>query len=290
MSAATRTVSSAAAVRRWWRLPVPLRKAVLVLHLASAAGWLGMDVVLGILVLNAALSRARESAAVSYQAIEIFAVWALLPAGLTCLATGLVLGLSSRYGVLRYRWVAVKLLINIVLTGLVPVALRPAAASAAEYGRQLAAGHLSAVQPTAIFYPPIVSPIALIIALVLAVYKPWGPLRWRWTRTRAAPPPRDQARPPAIPQNDQATPRRLGGRSGQGFAEQVKHGPPRAFGGEPRAGAGEFEHHGASARYSLSPVATITPHPSARRSGRAQDRVPWPAVRGARTDLSPDPI
>ena len=114
----------------------------------------------------------------SYQAIQVFAVWALLPAGLTCLATGLVLGLSSRYGVLRNRWVAVKLLINIGLTTLVPVALRPAAASAAEYGRQLAAGQMPG-HPTSIFYPPIVSPIALLTAIVLAVYKPWGPIRWR---------------------------------------------------------------------------------------------------------------
>jgi hypothetical protein len=117
----------------------------------------------------------------------------LLLAGLTCLATGLVLGLSSRYGVLRYRWVAVKLLINIGLTALVPVALCPAAASAAEYGRQLAAGQVAASHPTWIFYPPIVSPIALLIAIVLAVYKPWGPLGWRRTRTRAARPRRDQA-------------------------------------------------------------------------------------------------
>ncbi|MDR0343218.1 MAG: hypothetical protein LBI49_08860 [Nocardiopsaceae bacterium] len=187
MSAATGTASSAAAARRPWRLPARVRKAVLVLHLASAVGWLGMDVVLGILVLDAVLSGSRQSAAVSYQAIQIFAVWALLPAGLTCLASGLVLGLSSRYGVLRYRWVAVKLLINIVLTGLVPVALRPAAASAAEYGRQLAAGHLTAAAPTSIIYPPIVSPIALIIALVLAVYKPWGPLSASLRRSGRAP-------------------------------------------------------------------------------------------------------
>lgn len=199
MSAATGTISSATAARRPWRLPVRVRKAVLVLHLASAVGWLGMDVVLGILVLNAIVSGSRGSAAVSYQAIQIFAVWALLPAGLTCLATGLVLGLSSRYGVLRYRWVAVKLLINIVLTGLVPVALRPAAAGAAEYGRQLAAGHLAAAAPTSIIYPPIVSPIALILALVLAVYKPWGPLRRRRTRARAAPPLRDEGGSPPAP-------------------------------------------------------------------------------------------
>ncbi len=129
---------------RSWRLAVPVRKAVLVLHLASAVGWLGMDLVLGIFVLSGVLSPSRNSAAVSYQAIQIFAVWALLPAGLTCLATGLVLGLSSKYGVLRFRWVTVKLLINIGLTALVPVAPRPAAANAAEYGRQLAAGQLPA--------------------------------------------------------------------------------------------------------------------------------------------------
>lgn len=50
-----------------------------------------------------------------------------------------------------------------------PVDLRPAAASAAEYGRQLAAGQIPG-HPTSIFYPP----IALLTEIVLAVYKPGG--------------------------------------------------------------------------------------------------------------------
>jgi hypothetical protein len=84
------------------------------------------------------------------------AVGPLLATGLICLLTGVLLGLGSKYGLLRYWWVAVKLALNLVLTGLVLVSLAPV-------------GDL--------IFPPIVSPTALLVAMVLAVFKPWGRIR-----------------------------------------------------------------------------------------------------------------
>jgi hypothetical protein len=117
-----------------------------------------------------------QTAATSYQALQIFAVWPLLTAGLLCLASGVLLGLGTKYGLVRYWWVAVKLVLNIVLTTLVLVLLRPGVAAAAEYGRGVAQG-LSGPAPTDMIFPPVVSTTALLIAMILSVYKPWGRVR-----------------------------------------------------------------------------------------------------------------
>ncbi|WP_199430569.1 hypothetical protein [Qaidamihabitans albus] len=155
------------------------RKAVLVVHISSAVGWLGVDIALGVLVLRTVLSSDPRVVALSYQAVELFAVWTLVPLGLLTLASGLALGWGTRYGVLKYWWVAVKLGLAVILTALVPVALQPTVEAAAEYGRQLMAGRVTMERPFDIYFPPIVSPLALLFAIVLAVYKPWGRIRGR---------------------------------------------------------------------------------------------------------------
>lgn len=117
--------------------------------------------------------------ALCYQALELFAIWPLFTAGLVCLASGVLLGLGSKYGLVRYWWVATKLALNLVLTGLVLVALRPGVSEAARHGRQLAAGEPATVSVSDLIFPPIVSPTALLIAVLLSVFKPWGLIRRR---------------------------------------------------------------------------------------------------------------
>ena len=70
-------------------------------------------------------------------------------------------------------------MLNVVLTALVPVALRPEVTRAAEQGWRFAAGEPSSLVVGNLIFPPIVSPTALFIAVVLAVFKPWGRIRKR---------------------------------------------------------------------------------------------------------------
>jgi hypothetical protein len=104
-----------------WRLGARTRKSVLLVHIASAGAWLGIDVVMAVLVFTALLSDDDRTKALSSRALELVAVGPLLATGLICLLTGVLLGLGSKYGLLRYWWVAVKLALNLVLTGLVLV-------------------------------------------------------------------------------------------------------------------------------------------------------------------------
>jgi hypothetical protein len=75
--------------------------------------------------------------------------------------------------------VAIKLVLNLVLATLVVTALRGEVVNAASLGAQLAGGADVEWNFTNMIYPPIVSPTALTIAFVLAVFKPWGRIRRR---------------------------------------------------------------------------------------------------------------
>jgi|GEM_PF-876336 len=163
--------------QRPWRLGSRSRKWALVLHIASAGAWLGIDVVMAVLIFTSLATNDTATVALCYQALGLVAVWPLFIAGIVCLATGLVLGLGSRYGLVRYWWVAAKLALNLLLTGLVLVALRPGLAELSQIGRELAAGHPVDAGLHGMIYPPIVSPAALLVALSLAVLKPWGRIR-----------------------------------------------------------------------------------------------------------------
>lgn len=189
-------VSVVQADTRLLRLGARTRKGIVTVHIASAGAWLGVDIAMAVVIFTAVFNRDSRTRALCYQVLQLFAVWPLFSAGIVCLASGVVLGLGSRYGLVRYWWVATKLALNILLTGLVPLALRPGLSGLSELGRDLAAGHLATASVGDMIYPPIVSPAALLIAMVLAVFKPWGRIRKRPTEPRAADSTRDRSLSP----------------------------------------------------------------------------------------------
>lgn len=169
---------------RSWRLGARTRKGVLVVHIVSAGAWIGIDVVMAVLIFTALGTNNDSTKALCYRALELFVVWPLLATGLVCLSSGVVLGLGTKWGLVRYWWVAIKLALNIVLVALVPVLLRPQVMEMAEQGRRFMSGEAASLAVGDLIYPPIVSPTALLIAFVLAVFKPWGRIRERRTPKR----------------------------------------------------------------------------------------------------------
>jgi len=159
------------------RLSPRTRKLVLLVHIAAAGAWLGLDVVLGVLVITALGSSDPTGAGAAAASIAAFATWPLAVVGLVTLASGVLLGLATKYGLVRYWWVLAKLLINVVLVVLVMLVLTPGVTALGTAGRDaLAAGGAPAVTTTLLF-PPIVSSTAVVIAMTLAVFKPWGRVR-----------------------------------------------------------------------------------------------------------------
>ena len=173
----TTAVRSSPEVR--WRLGPRPRKLTLLVHLLSAGAWVGIDVMVAVLVGVGWFADDPAQRGAAYQALGWFVVWPMLAAALTCLASGVLLGLGSKYGLLRYWWVAVKLVLNLVLCTLILLALRPGMPEVVDHGQALAAGVASGVDVSFLFFPPVVSLTALAVASALAVFKPWGRVRRR---------------------------------------------------------------------------------------------------------------
>lgn len=160
------------------RLPRRWRKAILVLHIMVGVGWIGVDLALLPLVITGLTTDDGEAAAASYRAIAVLVPWTVPALSLLILTTGIVLGLGTKWGLLRYWWVTTKLVISIILTALVFVALLPAVSSlevtSATTGDQVRA---ALDDPAMFLFPPVVSGLLLVLATILSVTKPWGQRR-----------------------------------------------------------------------------------------------------------------
>lgn len=145
-------------------------------HLIAALGWIGADVVVGVLAVTGFASGDPGTIAVSYIALHAFAVPVLLTFGLTALGSGLLLSVGSGLGIIRYWWVAAKLLINVILSGLVLVLLQPRLATAGAEAARVdgtLADRLGGISLDLLF-PAFVSGAALLAASLLGTFKPWG--------------------------------------------------------------------------------------------------------------------
>jgi hypothetical protein len=171
---AVRPASTAPSEARRFRLSRGWRRGTLVVHIVSAGAWIGIDVIVAVLVLAGWFAGDVGVRSLAYRALATFVVWPMLTAGLVCLASGLLLGLGTRWGLLRYWWVAVKLALNLVLCTLIVVVLHPGMDEVAGYGRALLTGSPESSAVSTLFFPPAVSLSTLALATVLAVYKPWG--------------------------------------------------------------------------------------------------------------------
>jgi hypothetical protein len=156
-----------------------LRRATLVAHIVSAGAWIGIDVIVAVLVLTGWFGGETEVRSLAYRALATFVVWPMLASGLLCLATGLVLSLGSKWGLVRYWWVVAKLTLNLVLCSLIVLVLQPGMDDVDSFGRQLLAGEPDSAAVSTLFFRPAVSLTALTLATVLGVVKPWGRIRAR---------------------------------------------------------------------------------------------------------------
>ncbi|ANZ43498.1 hypothetical protein BBK82_42750 [Lentzea guizhouensis] len=108
-----------------------------------------------------------------YQALADFSVVPLLlsalVAGVVCLVTGVLLGLGSKWGIVRYWWVAVKLVLNVVACALLLFFLGPIS--------ELASGEQPLQDMWFVAFLAISALVLLGFATVLSVFKPWGRVR-----------------------------------------------------------------------------------------------------------------
>ena len=156
-----------------WRMTRPTRRLNLTLHVAVSVGWLGLDLGLLAFGLTGLLSDDPDTVRAAYRGMGILADAAVIPISLLTLVTGVVLGLGTRWGLLRYWWVLVKLLITVGATVATFFALRGTIHRA--IGALPASGPVD-VGPVgaSLVAAPSVALCLYATATALSVYKPWG--------------------------------------------------------------------------------------------------------------------
>jgi hypothetical protein len=169
------------------RISPPARKALLTLHLVTSLGWLGADLVL--LTLGIAAQSGAADPAVVYPVGALIGTVLFAPLSILVWLIGVVSALLTPWGLVRYRWVLVKLVITTVMVGLVLFLLTPNLRHAGALGTALPPR-----ERADLVIAPAVSTTLLIIATVLSTYKPWGRLPAARARAGAAARARDEIR------------------------------------------------------------------------------------------------
>jgi len=157
-----------------------LRKFALTAHVVASVGWLGaVACVLALAVAGLASEDAQTVLAV-YPAMEVAASYVLLPLALASLLTGIVQSLGTKWGLFRHYWVVVKLGINILATVVLLLYLETLD-SLADGAATSPGGDLGAVRSASPVLHAAAALLLLVVATVLAVYKPQGmtPYGWR---------------------------------------------------------------------------------------------------------------
>ena len=150
------------------------RKIVLVTHVLAVATWIGIDVLFAILVLTGWFSDDPATRGLAYEALGTFVVAPMLAAAVACLATGVALGLGTKWGLTRYWWVTTKLALTVAMCALVTFVLTPGMAEVRLIGQSLTDGSATGTAPGDLFFAPAMSLSLLTFAVVLSVFKPWG--------------------------------------------------------------------------------------------------------------------
>jgi len=164
-----------------WRLSPRQRKLTLLVHIVSGIGWMGADIVFFLLLVTGLTTDDGAVAASCYIALGVFVPVAVPVFSLGMLVSGVLLGWGTKWGVLRYWWVAIKLAFGVILTVLVLVLLVP---EINDLARPDATASADAVRdvlgpaPTQLLFPAVVSFTMLAIASGLSLFKPWGRTPW----------------------------------------------------------------------------------------------------------------
>lgn len=156
-------------------VPARVRKAGLTLHVASSVGWLGA--VLVYLGLGVAAITSDDIALVSavYLSMDWAAWTVLVPLAVATLVTGLVQSFISSWGLWRHYWVIVKLALTAVATAVLLLYTQTLSTFAGVAGRDvLTAGDLSLLRSPSVVVHATGALVILVVAMVLAIYKPAG--------------------------------------------------------------------------------------------------------------------
>lgn len=164
-----------------------LRKFVLTAHVVTSVGWLGAVATVLALAIAGLVSTDPATVRAAYLALDMTGWTVLVPLSIASLVTGVVQALAGTWGLFRHYWVVIKLVINVLATAVL-LLYTQTLASLADLARNGALDgasleHLERASPV---LHAAAALILLLVATVLAIYKPRGRTRYGERKRREA--------------------------------------------------------------------------------------------------------
>jgi hypothetical protein len=151
-----------------------VRKFALTTHVTSSVGWFGAVATFLVLAIAGVTSSSLQTVRAAYVAMELVTWSIIVPFGIAALVTGIVQSLGTSWGLFRYRWVVTKLVLTLVATVILLVHTQPIGRVATlAAARILSVADLRQLR-TQLIADAGAAMVALLVATILSVYKPWG--------------------------------------------------------------------------------------------------------------------
>lgn len=159
-----------------------LRKLALTAHITASVGWIGAVAAFLALAVVGLTSQDAATVRGAYLVMEPAARLVLVPLALASLLTGIVQSLGTTWGLFRHYWVLFKLVINVFATLVLLMYMgtfRYMAAVATD-----PSADLNTVRSASPMLHAVLALLVLLVATVLAVYKPRGMTAYGWKKLR----------------------------------------------------------------------------------------------------------
>ncbi|WP_344438926.1 hypothetical protein [Kitasatospora nipponensis] len=159
-----------------------VRKLALTAHVTVSVGWVGAVAVFLALAVAGLTSTDAQLVRSAYLVMGLVGWFVIVPLCFASLGTGVVSSLGTSWGLVRYYWVAIKLVITVLSTLVLLVHMGPIGSIArAAAGATWSGGELHGLRVQLVVEAG-VALLALLVATALSVYKPPGRTRYgqRW--------------------------------------------------------------------------------------------------------------
>jgi hypothetical protein len=155
-------------------MPPSLRKLALTVHVTCSVSWLGAVAAFLALAIAGLTNPDPQVTRAAYLAMKLTTWFVIVPLAFVSLLSGVVSSLGTRWGLFRYYWILVKLLMTSVATIVLLVHTQPidflaaVAASTTGLGPALQGSQLQMVIASG------AAVLALLVITMLSIYKPQG--------------------------------------------------------------------------------------------------------------------
>ena len=157
-----------------------VRKVALTAHVTCSVGWLGS--VAAFLAISIAGRTSADPTTIrsAYLAMNLIGGFVIVPLGIASLATGVIQGAGTSWGVFRHYWVVTKLLLTIGATFLLVLHQLTAVATAAHRvsGDALVPDPTLRAIGSQLVADASLAIVVLFATTTLSVFKPWGLTRY----------------------------------------------------------------------------------------------------------------